>query len=74
MQVGNGQIVQMIQVTSGGEIKGAPAFWDGPFGPLVYVWGEQDYLKAFAFNGSTFNKTPITNPLTRRRPGHQEGS
>ena len=50
MQVGNGQIVQTFQVTGGASdhIHGAPAYWNGPGGPWVYVWGEQDELKSFA--------------------------
>ena len=71
-QAGNGQIVQTIQVTGGGHIHGSPAYWNGPSGPWVYVWGEEDYLKAFAFNGSTFNTTPIsesTYPAPTGMPG-----
>src|SRR6266545_4794428 len=70
-QAGNGQIVQTFQVASQ-NIHGAPAFWNGPAGPWVYVWGEQDNLKAFAFNGSIFNTTPIsqsTYPAPTGMPG-----
>ncbi len=40
-QTGNGQIVQTFQVTTGGHLHGAPAFWNGPNGPWVYVWGRK---------------------------------
>ncbi len=29
-------------------------YWNGN----LYVWGQNDYLKVFSFNGSTFNTTP----------------
>src|SRR5262249_54004825 len=38
-QSGNGQIVQVFQVTSGHHLHGAPAYWNGPNGPWVYYWG-----------------------------------
>lgn len=34
-------------------IHGAPVFWNGPLGPRMYVWSENDFLKAFQFNTST---------------------
>jgi hypothetical protein len=72
-QVGNGQIVQTFQITGGGNIHGAPAFWNGPSGPWVYVWGEQDNLKAFAFDGSVFNTTPISQSINPAPPGMPGG-
>ncbi len=51
---GNNQIIQSIFV-NGGEMKGGPAFWDGPAGPLVYIWPQSDFLKAFHFNGTTLD-------------------
>jgi len=30
-------------------IHGSPVFWAGPMGAWLYVWGEQDALKAFKF-------------------------
>jgi hypothetical protein len=39
----------------------SPVYWDSPnYGPLIYIWGEDDYLKAFRFTGSTFNTTPVS--------------
>jgi len=57
---GNTQIPQLFQVSGGAHIHGSPVYWNGPSGPRVYVWPEQDYLKAFAFGGSSFNTTPVT--------------
>ena len=37
----------------------SPVYWNSPnFGPLVYIWGSGDYLKAFQFNGSQFQHDP----------------
>jgi len=39
----------------------SPIYWNSPnHGPLIYIWGGGDYLKAFQFNGSTFNTTPVS--------------
>ena len=70
-QTGNGQIVQTFQVTTGGHLHGAPAFWNGPNGPWV-MFGQEDYLKAYAFNGSLFNTTP-TSKSTFRAPTGMPG-
>jgi len=43
-------------------IHGSPVFWSGPVGNWIYVWGEQDYLKAFALNADGTVATG-TNPL-----------
>jgi hypothetical protein len=31
-------------------IHSTPVFWDGPLGPWIYVWPENDFLKAFRFD------------------------
>jgi hypothetical protein len=31
------------------------AIWDGPAGVSLYTWGENDFMRAWRFNGSTFN-------------------
>ena len=76
VQVGNGQIVQTFQVTGNftdNHIHGAPAYWNGPGGPRVYVWGEQDKLKSFLFNGSIFNTTPLSQSTYPAPPGMPGG-
>jgi hypothetical protein len=41
-------------------IHGSPVFWDSPNrGPVVYVWGEADQLRAFAFNGTRLSANPV---------------
>lgn len=53
--------IQQFQSThsqnGGGEmhIHGAPIYWNGPAGGMLYVWGENDYLRTFMFNGTGFN-------------------
>lgn len=51
---GNPGLIQALAV-NGGRILGGPAYWDGPEGPLVYLWSEADFLKAFRFNGRTLD-------------------
>src|SRR5208282_2022243 len=42
-------------------IFGSPVYWNSPnLGPLVYMWGQGDYVKAWGFNTQTsqLNTTP----------------
>ncbi len=62
----NNQILQSFQATAAtsfdnGHIHGSPVYWNSPaLGPLVYVWGEDDALKAFQQTGTgLFNITPV---------------
>jgi hypothetical protein len=51
---------QEFQATPG-QIFGSFVYANGPsFGPAVYLWGSGDKMKAWAFNGSTFNTTPAS--------------
>jgi hypothetical protein len=70
----NPQIPQSFQASSGGHIHGSPVYYASPTrGPLTYVWAEADFLKAFAFNGSTFNATPVTQSSFTAAPGMPGG-
>ena len=43
------------------QLRGGPVYWQRSAangGPLLYNWGPNDYVKAYAFNGSTFATTP----------------
>jgi hypothetical protein len=40
--------------TGTNHLHGGPVFWDGPSGKLLYVWGENDYLRAYALSPSGF--------------------
>ena len=72
-QVGNGQIPQLLRVAPG-HIHGAPVYWNSPNrGPLIYVWGEEDALKAFHFNGTTVDPTPAMRSTIVASPGMPGG-
>jgi fibronectin type 3 domain-containing protein len=68
------QVVQEFQATfpsSGntGHIHGGPAYYNSGSGQYVYLWGENDYLRAYQFNGSLFNSNAVavstmTAPMT----------
>lgn len=40
--------------TTYGHLHGSPVFWKGPDGSRLYLWGENDHLKAFSFKGGKF--------------------
>src|SRR4051794_679668 len=45
-------------------IHGSPVFWNSSNrGPVVYVWGEADRARAFAFDGGKFNPNPVDMSL-----------
>src|SRR5207245_2103103 len=53
---GNGQIVQSL-ANNGGGVYGGPVYWNrsAGAGPWMYVWSNgRDFLKAYHFNGYTF--------------------
>ncbi len=54
----NGDL-QEFQATSGIIMIG-PVYWNSPSnGPLVYLWGPGDHLKAFEFLNGSFQTTPV---------------
>ncbi|HZP83263.1 MAG TPA: chitobiase/beta-hexosaminidase C-terminal domain-containing protein, partial [Chthonomonadaceae bacterium] len=53
----NSQIVQSFKATNG-HIHGSPVYWNGPNGPMIYLWGENDALKAFRLVNGVFATTP----------------
>jgi hypothetical protein len=69
---GNTQIPQVLPVAQE-NIHGAPVFWNGPPGPLLYVWGEEDYLKAYRFTGQSLDPTPQSKSPFRASPGMPGG-
>jgi hypothetical protein len=63
--------VQEFRITPGAPASdvgiGSPIYWNSPrHGPLIYVWGANDRLKAFAFAGGSFRTTPV---MQSRMPG-----
>jgi hypothetical protein len=62
---GDTQISQRFQAGNG-HIHGTPIYWEGPNGPTMYIWSEYDYLKAYRFNGTTFDGAdPISKSVAR---------
>ncbi len=46
---------------SGSSLRGGPVYWQRSAangGPLLYDWASNDWVKAFAFNGTTFASSP----------------
>ncbi len=59
----NSQIVQSLQITYGDHLHGSPIHWESPqHGPLVFIWYEEDHLKAFNLINGLFQD--ITSPTT----------
>jgi hypothetical protein len=53
--------VQEFQAASSGVFIGAPVYWNSPnFGPVIYLWGSGDYLKAYQFTGVKFVTKPVS--------------
>jgi hypothetical protein len=59
------QVVQGWQATFN-EITGAGGIFGSDlvyYNSKLYLWGRNDTLKAFAFNGTTFNTTPVSQTV-----------
>jgi outer membrane protein assembly factor BamB len=55
------QVVQKLRV-SNGEIRGGAVYWQRSAangGPLLFVWGQGDRLKAYPFNGQRLAAAPM---------------
>ena len=61
---------------SGGyhHIHGSPVYWQGPMGRWAYLGGEADFLRAFAFTGSSFVTTPASTSTIATPPGSMPGA
>lgn len=54
-----------------GRIMGAPVYWNGPtLGPAVYMWGDGESLKAWSFNGQTFQTSPVSQSTVLNTAGY----
>jgi hypothetical protein len=57
-QSNNDEILENFQAGAG-HIHGSPIYWNGAVsGPLVYLWSEHDYLKAFKVVNGQLQTTP----------------
>jgi hypothetical protein len=61
--------VQELQVSSSW-IHGSTVYWNAPSGQMVYLWTSGDPLRAWLFNGSTLQTTPVSQS-TFSSPGGQ---
>jgi len=76
---GNTQVVQTWQATAGcgpqgncDEIHHYTYWSQAPGQPRLYLWAWNETLNAYAFNGSTFNTTPVAqNAAVANYPGGQ---
>ena len=70
-------VVQEFQATfptagNTGHIHGSPVYFNNGASKYVYLWGENDFCRAFTFNGSTFNSTTAA-ASTMRAPVSNTG-
>jgi len=47
-------IVQFMNVNAPYHIHGSPVFWQGPTGSRLFVWAEEDKLKAYPFLAASY--------------------
>jgi hypothetical protein len=53
----------------------SPIYWNSPNnGPVVYIWGAGDSLKAFQFTGSKFGTTPISQGTIQNSQGESNAA
>ena len=49
---------------------GAPVFWNSTNnGPVVYLWGPKDFLKAYKYVGPQFQTTPVSQSTVQNSSG-----
>ncbi len=62
--------VQQWQAISG-RIMGAPVYWSGPtLGPVIYLWGDGEPLRAWSFTGQTFQVSPVSQGTILNTAGY----
>lgn len=56
----NNQITQSFQASKG-PLFGSPIYWNSPDkGPLIYIWGTRDQLKAYRLSNGLLQTTPAS--------------
>ncbi|HEX2573326.1 MAG TPA: hypothetical protein VH877_27505 [Polyangia bacterium] len=68
----NSQILQSFK-SSQEHLHGSPVPWQGPSGGFVYLWGEDDSLKAFRLEKGYVEPTPVAVGSTDLPPGMPGG-
>src|SRR5207253_34625 len=49
-------------------------YWSGPNGPWIYIWPENDYLKAYRLTNGQFQTTPASQSTTTAPTGVPGGA
>lgn len=62
------QVIQEFQADNG--LWGSPAFWNN----TMYIWGVNEPLKAYSFNGKTFNTSPSSQSAYSTGSGTTSGT
>ena len=63
---------QNILAATNPPIFGSPVYWDSPnLGPLIYMWGQGDYAKAWSYNAGTtlLSTTPVMESTLKGTSG-----
>jgi hypothetical protein len=70
MTTDNKGVMQAVEV-NGGRIMAGPAYWEGPAGPMLFLWCETDVPKAFRFDGRLLQPAPFAKGVvvSRGSPG-----
>lgn len=57
-------------VSGARHIHGSPVWWDGPGGPYIYIWNENDFGRGYSFNKATglFNTAQTAQLTTLIKP------
>jgi hypothetical protein len=51
--------------------QGAPIYWNSPnHGPVIYIWGGNDFLKAYQFVNGAFQTTAVSQSTIFEAPGY----
>jgi hypothetical protein len=78
----NPNVVQQFQATdihvhgagtTYGHIHGSPVYWKGPDQARIYVWGENDHLKAYTFSQGKFVDVDRPKESTVQAPNGMPG-
>lgn len=65
---------QSFAATPGGHLHGTPIYWKSDaLGPLIYAWGEQDFLKVRRIQNSRIEETPLAQSDFPAPPGMPGG-
>ncbi len=55
-----GDLIPQRFAVSDHHIHTSPAYWEGPNGKYVYLWGEYVNFRAYRYNGTSLTSTPVT--------------